>query len=141
VNHTYPSAGIFTVTLVVYDGELYSTPYTTQATIGGLTDGQRDDVDAFLTYASPTERKVELPRGTASIDVVILYGPTIDLTTFEARLEGRRIHTFHPVPGTCETVTIPLDRGRNTLALEVQGRRTDGKRATDKDKFVFIVHR
>jgi uncharacterized delta-60 repeat protein len=36
-------------------------------------------------------------------------------------------------------VTIPLSGGRNSLSLKVDGIRTDGHTATDRDQLVFIV--
>ena len=140
VEHTYSSAGVYTATLVVNDGELDSAPFPTQVTIGSTGGGQNDDVDAFMAFASPPERKVDLPAGTTSYDVVIIYGPTIDPGTFTASLNKQPFDGFHPVPGTSETVTIPLSPGKNKLDLEVDGIRVDGKKATDKDKLEFRVH-
>jgi hypothetical protein len=48
--------------------------------------------------------------------------------------------SFNPVPGTFEIVTIPLDTGRNTLKLTLDGIRDDGRTATDRDQLVFVVN-
>ncbi len=144
INHTYASAGTFTVTLVVNDGQLNSTPFATQASIqapaistpGG---GQRADVNEFLTYASPGEVSTDLPAGTTSFDVTIIYGQTIVAGTFQASLNGQPFAGFNPAAGTSETVTIPLSSGRNVLKLAVSGVRPDGRTATDRDQLTFIV--
>jgi VCBS repeat-containing protein len=47
---------------------------------------------------------------------------------------------FHPAPNTSETVPIPLELStRNTLELQVDGTRADGRKATDRDALTFIV--
>ena len=137
--HTYVAAGIYTITLVVSDGGLDSPPATTSATIGSPIGSGRDDVDAFLAYASPDERTVHLPAGTTSFDVTILYGPSIMTATFGAELEGSPFTAFTPAPGTAETVTIPLAPGRNVLALSVDGTLADGRTATDRDRLTIVV--
>jgi len=139
VQHTYSAAGTYTVTLVVNDGELDSDPSTTQATIGTAGGGQSDDVNAFVTFASPAQRKTELPAGTTSFDVIIIYGPTIDASTFQATLNKQPFVGFNPVADTTETVTIPLGGSKNTLVLQVTGTRADGRPATDRDRLVFRV--
>jgi hypothetical protein len=139
IDHTYASAGIFPVTLVVSDGELNSAPFATQATIGVPGGGQREDVDAFLAYASPPERRTDLPAGTTSFDVIIIYGPTINPATFQATLNGLPFAGFAPFQDTSQTVPIPLSSGRNVLHLQVDGVRSDGRTATDRDSLTFIV--
>jgi VCBS repeat-containing protein len=139
ITHTYANLGTFTVTLVVNDGQLNSVPFTTQATIGDPGGGQRENVDAFLSYVSPTQPRTDLPVGTTSFDVAIIYGPTILPDTFQAELNGAPFLGFTPVPGTSETVTIPLSSGRNILLLLVDGVRFDGRTATDRDRLTFIV--
>jgi VCBS repeat-containing protein len=138
-SHTYASAGTFAVTLVVNDGQLDSAPFTTQATIGMPGGGQREDVDDFLAYASPVDTRTDLPAGTTSFNVTIIYGPTINAATFQATLNKSPFPGFHPAANRSETVTIPLTSGHNTLDLEVEGLRSDGRTATDRDKLVFIV--
>lgn len=135
--HAYVSEGVYTVTLVVNDGTVDSAPYTTQATING-EGGQRDDVDAFITYVQPADRDITLPEGRTSYDVIIVYGITIDPETFEAELNKQPCDGFTPIPGGTETVTITLQAGKkNKLRIQVDGERVDGKTATDKDKLTF----
>jgi large repetitive protein len=139
IEHTYASGGTFPVTLIVNDGQLDSAPFTTQASIGITGGGQQDEVDEFLTYVSPTKKSTDLPAGTTSFSVVIIYGPTILSSTFQASLNGEPFGGFDPRAGTSETVTIPLASGRNVLALQVVGVRADGRQATDRDQLTFNI--
>ena len=136
VEHTFWSPDVYTVTLIVNDGEDDSPQATTEATIGEAGSGQADDVNAFLAFAQPAARKVTLQAGQTTYNVTIIYGPLIDPTTFKATLNNQNLGGFTPDPGTSETVEITLIQGKkNQLAFEVDGERTDGKTATDKDRF------
>lgn len=141
VTHNYASAGAFAVTLTVNDGQLDSAPFTTQVTIGVPGRSQQDDVGEFLAYVQPVKPDSTLPAGTTSFNVVIIYGPTIDPSTFNATLNHppTPFTGFHLVPNTSETVTIPLTSGKNSLTLEVQDLREDGKTDSDKDELTFKV--
>lgn len=102
--------------------------------------GQRNDVNKFLTYSDPTQKTISLPTGTTQFTVIIRYGNTIDAATFTAVLNTIDItQSFSPSSGTFEFVTIPLEDGRNTLKLTIDGIRDDGKTATDRDSLVFKV--
>lgn len=127
------------MTLVVNDSQLDSAPFTTEATIGFPEGGQRADVNAFLTYASPVASRTDLPAGMTSFSVTIIYGPTIEASTFQARLNGDPAPGFPPVAGTSQTVIIALALGRNVLELQVDGMRPDGQTSTNKDRLTFIV--
>ncbi len=103
--------------------------------------GQKpDDVNLFLGYAQPTDSQTNLAAGTASYTVHLYYGKTTDPTTFTAEMNKQDISSkFTPQPFTDQEVQIPLQQGRNTLTLSIDGTRKDGKKATDKDKLVFVV--
>jgi len=103
--------------------------------------GQRpDDVNAFLGYHYPQQSTTELPAGTATFDLHIFYGETIDSATFSAELDGEDItRLFMPVPNSDQMVTLDLKQGRTVLMLSVAGRRADGKNAKDADRLVFVV--
>ncbi|MEW6675315.1 MAG: hypothetical protein AB1348_04810 [Nitrospirota bacterium] len=74
------------------------------------------------------------------IYLLVFYGKTILPETFNATLNGIDIKgIFHPKPDISEAVKLNLQKGRNTLILSVDGIRDDGKRATDRDRLVFIV--
>jgi len=101
--------------------------------------GQSSEVDGFLRYTNPTAKSSSLPVDTTGFDIGIVYGDTIDAGTFQATLNGVPFTGFDPVTGTWETVSIPLDPGRNVLVLKVKGAKASGRTATDTDRLVFIV--
>ena len=139
INHIYENGGNYNLTLTVNDGELYSLPFSTDANISSTGGGGRSDVDSFLVFQNPSERSTDLPAGTKDFGVNIIYGPTIDPSTFQAFLNREAFTGFNPVPATNQTVTIELFPGRNTLILQIDGVRSDGRLATDRDRLVFIV--
>jgi hypothetical protein len=120
-----------------YDPAAANTPIELR---GGFTGGgQRTDVDELLSYSSPVARQTSLPAGTTSTRVRISYAGAIVAGTFQATLEGVDVTTeFHPVPGSAETVVVPLVAGRNVLKLSVQGV-VGSRTASDQDQLVFIV--
>ena len=102
--------------------------------------GRPMDVNTFLGYEQPTEAQTILADGDKSYVVHVYYGRTIDPSTFTAELNRENVSDlFSPEPLTDEEVEIPLQKGRNTLILSVEGTRKDGKKASDTDRLVFIV--
>lgn len=103
--------------------------------------GQRSaDVNSFLGYEQPTQVQTDLAAGTNSYMVHVYYGKTVDSATFAAKLDKLDLsHKFAPKPFTDEEVSIPLQQGRNVLVLSVEGKKSDGRTATDTDRLVFIV--
>ena len=113
------------------------TPLIEGAIAGG---GQSSEVDSFLRYTSPGAKSTSLPVGTTDFDIGIVYGDTINAGTFQATLNGVPFDSFNPGTGeTWETVSIPLEPGRNVLVLKVEGAKASGRTATDTDRLVFIV--
>jgi hypothetical protein len=106
-----------------------------------LGHGQRSaDVNAFLAYHYPQEATTALPPGTSTFDLHVFYGATIDPSSFSARLDGQDLSgLFSPSPEDDQMVTLSLKPGRNVLLLSVEGKRSDGKTATDADRLVFDV--
>ena len=101
--------------------------------------GQQADVDQFLSYVNPLEKTTSWGDRTF-IDVVVIYGATIDPLSFDASLDGTSVAGFFtPIPGTSETVTIPLLSGRNTLLLSVEGLKPSGQTAKDRDRLTFVT--
>lgn len=100
---------------------------------------QRSDVDDFLMYANPLQQTTTVSGGATSFNVTIFYGTQIVPATFRATLNGEPIGGFTPVAGTRQTVAVPLRPGRNALLLEVDGTRSDGHVATDRDWLMFVV--
>ena len=119
---------------VFVDTEVLS-PLIEGAMTGG---GQSSEVDGFLRYTSPSAKSISLPVDTTDFDIGIVYGD-IDAGTFQATLNGVPFAGFDPVTVTWETVSIPLDPGRNVLVLKVKGAKASGRTATDTDRLVFIV--
>jgi hypothetical protein len=103
--------------------------------------GQRPtDVNKFLQYFNPTQTRTELPAGTQSFNLLIIYGNTIKRETFSAELNGQNVTgQFDPLPGKMEMIKIPLNQGSNTLILSVSGVKTSGGIATDTDRLTFVV--
>ncbi len=103
--------------------------------------GQRPtDVNKFLQYFNPTQTRIELPAGTQSFNLSIIYGNTIKRETFGSVLNGTDITSqFDPLHGKMEIVKIPLSQGSNTLVLSVKGLKADGREGEDTDRLTFIV--
>jgi hypothetical protein len=141
VLHTYSSVGSYPVSLFVNDGENNSKPFEMTAMISiNAGGGQNRTVDDFLSYINPETKSNTLPAGTTTYDIHIVYGPTIDPSTFQANLNGTSLNIFNPVAGTAEVVTISgLSPGRNTLKLSVEGIKLPAQIAKDQDTLVFKV--
>lgn len=102
--------------------------------------GQSADANSFLGYEQPTQVQTDLPSGSTTYAVHVYYGKTVNPATFRAVLNKQDISVkFTPKPLTDEEVVIPLQQGRNVLQLSVDGKKLDGKTATDSDRLVFIV--
>ena len=102
--------------------------------------GRTMDVNTFLGYKNPNQAQTQLDLGETSYTVHVYYGRTIDPSTFTAELNRQDVSEwFSPQPFSNEEVELPLQKGRNTLVLSVEGTRNDGKRAKDTDRLVFIV--
>jgi len=102
--------------------------------------GRPMDVNSFLGYKNPNQAQTQLDLGESSYTVHVYYGRTIDPSTFTAELNRQDVSAwFSPQPLSNEKVELPLQKGRNTLVLSVEGARSDGKRARDTDRLVFIM--
>lgn len=103
--------------------------------------GQRPaDVNAFLAYHRPQKATSTLSAGEPIFKLHIFYGASIVPSTFSATLEGQDVsNLFSPIPSSDQLVIVNLRPGKNVLLLSVDGKRADGKIATDSDRLVFIV--
>ena len=101
--------------------------------------GQRTEVNEFLQYRNPLESTTLLAAGTTSFPLTIVYGPTIDAGSFTSELNREPFGGFKPVPGTTETVHVPVFPGRNVLTFSVDGFASNGHMAKDKDRLVLVV--
>ena len=113
-----------------------------QAAISGAFEGGRHrprDVDRFLSYVKPTQSVTNLPSGTTTYDIFIVYGETILPQMFKADLNGEDISDlFTPVSGGYEIVSIPVQSGQNIVALSIKGD-ADGRMMSDEDELTLMV--
>jgi hypothetical protein len=117
-------------------------PYDLDESTLFLGGGQSPrEVNPFLRYVAPSDNRIQLPAGTATYDVTLLYGPTTDSVTFSATLDGADIsRRFRPMAGIVDTVTIPLKEGTTKLELSIEGTTSSGRVARDTDTLTFIVN-
>jgi len=102
--------------------------------------GQRPrDVNKFLSYAAVSQSRTDLPAGSTTYPMIVFYDSTIIANSLSATINGTILTSlFHPVPGSFETVLIPLRKGSNTLQLSIDGNLSN-RAATDTDRLVFQV--
>lgn len=139
ITHAYSAEGTYLVTLIVNDGQLASAPFMTEATVLSAPDlSSGSGVDGFVGEVYPGE--TDLLPGTDAIDVTLVYGATIQPSSFTVTNNGVDITaSFRPEPQTSESVRIPLEPGRNVLLFKVTGVKPNGKEGTDRDRIVFKV--
>lgn len=117
-------------------------PGSTVSVAGGFDGGgQRPrDVNKFLTYIAPGDSPTNLPTGTTTFSLLIVYGQTIIPSTFSAQLNGVNItNLFNPVGGTSQMINLSnLTSGRNVLQLSVSGN-LPSRVATDNDRLILNV--
>lgn len=102
--------------------------------------GQRPrDVNKFLSYAAVSQSRTDLPAGTTAYPLTIFYDAASVANTLSVTINGTNITSlFQPVPGGFETVSIPLQKGSNTLQLSIDGSLAN-RVATDTDRLTFRV--
>jgi hypothetical protein len=118
-----------------------STPGAQIQLAGGFDGGgQRPkDVNHFLSYGNPSSDHTSLPAGTTTFPLLIFYSAETLPGTFSATLNGADVSSsFHPVAGGHEFVSVPLQSGRNVLALSISGN-LPSRTATDTDRLTFLV--
>ncbi len=118
-------------------------PYDLDESALFLGGGQSPrEVNVFLRYVTPTENRIQLPAGTTSCDVTVVFGRTTNVATFTATLDGADITSqFRPMAGVVDTVPIPLGAGTTKLQLSIEGTTSSGRTARDTDTLTFIVNR
>lgn len=121
----------------------YSATATQPASFAGSFDGggqQPTDMNKFLRYSTPTQSRTQLPTGSTQTRIMLSYGSTTLPETFVATLNGANVTSlFAPAPGKFEGVTLPLQKGSNTLVLSINGKKVSGHIAADTDRLVFLV--
>ena len=102
--------------------------------------------NALLTYSEPLRDQMHVPSTKEDFTVTIFYGEAIDPQTFKVQ-PGWAKRFFNPVPGTRETVTIPLRESVNRIHFEVGMEKSKGPRNDDenhhsrKDRDTFEIRR
>ncbi|MEW6411136.1 MAG: hypothetical protein AB1483_01535 [Candidatus Zixiibacteriota bacterium] len=116
------------------------TPSGKSFVTGGLVGGDESaEIDQLLSYVNITKAKTELPSGTDSTDLFIIYGDAILAESFKAVLNELDIsNLFTPVAGGHEVVRLPVAAGKNVLTLSVLGNVAE-EEITDTDFLEFIV--
>ena len=119
--------------------------YITQP-ISELFDGNKgnSDTNELLRYTAPLNKTNELPVGTSDYTMSIYYGKTVLSGTFKATLRNgsskEDITTlFNSKAFSDEKVTIPLQLGKNTLNLSINGKAANEHDTKDRDSFIFTV--
>jgi len=118
-----------------------NTPGSQVQVEGGYDGGgQRPrDVNKFLSYGTISSKSIDLPAGTTSFALLVVYDEMIVPGSFEATADGVDISSlFAPAPRTSEIVNIPLHSGRNVVILSVEGN-LPKRIARDTDRLVFKV--
>lgn len=135
----YSNLPISTDELQVYDFECAADP-AADGLRGNFTGSQASGAaDNLLTWGRPSSDSPRLPAGTRDYEPIIVYGPTVDPSTFRAQLNNSVItELFHPAPGTAEAVRLPLRPGNNVLKVMISGR-VESRTAVDTDTFDFKV--
>jgi len=120
---------------------LYLTPPTSE-----LFDGNKgnSDTNELLRYTAPLNKTNELPVGTSDYTMRIYYGRAVLPGTFKATFGNdssqHDIATlFHPQAFSDEEVIVPLQPGKNTLNLSINGKAANGHDTKDSDSFIFTV--
>jgi hypothetical protein len=101
--------------------------------------GNGGPADALLTYVAPDVPTTAVRAGTDTATVVVVVAP--EVTRGSVRLRVGRKNLTRAVgdftPGSTKVLDIPLKRPRTVVRLRATGRLADGRRAVDRDRFVF----
>lgn len=92
-----------------------------------------DELNGLLSYSEPLQDRFHLPAGTLEQAITIHYRDDLDPATFRVeppQLRGK----FHPLPGTSETVILPLGKPRNIIALEAKPQRTPPEKDAEQEE-------
>ena len=103
--------------------------------------GKRRWSEDLLAWVIPDGRQRTVPRGTASIELVVVVSPEVTPGTVRVRL-GRRDVTSSMgsfVPGSTRIIRLSLSSRRTRLVLRAEGRAPDGRRGADTDRVTIAV--
>ncbi|MDH5546788.1 MAG: hypothetical protein OEZ43_14440 [Gammaproteobacteria bacterium] len=93
-----------------------------------------EDVNELLSYSSPLKDRFHVKKGTKEIELTVHYSEKMDPKTFNAE-PGYIKHFFNPVPGTSQTVMLPLKKnGKDSKKAKFKFEARMIGVATGKDK-------
>jgi hypothetical protein len=111
-------------------------PVATPRWSGG---GNGGPADAFLTYVVPDTATTAVHAGADTATIMIVLAPEVTPGSVRLRV-GRKNLTRAMgdfIPGSTKMLDIPLKRPRTVVRFRATGRLADGRRAVDRDRFVF----
>lgn len=117
-----------------------------EPSFAGAVNREPDPINQLLTYTAPLVDRWRVASGVRSFELKITYAAAIDPKTFRVEPAWAK-NMFHPVPGSSETVVLPLKDARNIFKLEVSmakrhtQRKDDAEHFSYMDKDVFEVRR
>ncbi len=99
-------------------------------------------VNHVLTYATPTQSQLSVPANQTDIALTVHYAGDMDPASFKVE-PGWTRELFNPVPGSSETVMLPLKPGLNRFRLEanLMDNETRAVRRPTHDLDVFAIRR
>lgn len=119
---------------------------------GSTFAGETDRLNELLTYSAPLRDKFHVEAGVRELEMTLHYHADIDPKTFRVTPEKHDLRRlFNPVPGTSETVHLPLEPGKNRIELQVQAaleplgeqaaapRPVVGRGGVSMDRDVFVI--
>jgi hypothetical protein len=90
---------------------------------GTLFEGEVEAQNQLLTYSAPLQDQFHQADGPRELEMIIHCHADIDPKSFVVTPQRHGIRAlFHPVPGTSETIRLPLDVGKNRIELQVRRR-------------------
>lgn len=86
---------------------------------GSLEKSETEVSNNLLTYEAPLQNRFHLATGSSSVTMIVHYAKNIDASSFKVQPQRLKLrHLFNPVAGTSQTVTLPLELGKNKIILE-----------------------
>jgi len=101
--------------------------------------GNGGPADTLLTYVLPDVATTAVRAGADTATVMVVIAPQVTPGSVRLRV-GRKNLTRAGgdfTPGSTKMLDIPLKRPRTVVRLRATGRLADGRRAVDRDRFVF----
>ncbi len=125
-----PWIGDFTVTGMIDGPSCFNAPEPPDTEYGAFAGTQKGrekaSANALLTYSQPLRNRFSVPSDTEAVEFVIHYAENIEPDSFKASIKSLKKSEaealFDVVPGTKQTVLIPLAKHKETkVKLEANG--------------------